>query len=304
MRTNVPASRLATSARTAYGASTVSADPTTAHAGITARARHTAAVPSPMTGGPPSAELASTAPTAPPRVVIAVRHGPFRTWIAGCIQGSGLDVEVGDLIDSLPRMTPRLPKVLITDEALIERPESHAMLKTFQAAEVPILLIAPLTRWARARGLAQAAGAEMFDYLTPSYPADLVRMRLRTALRVVRMEREEQASRIRLVEAERNRVVVQLAGTVAHRLKQPLAVAWGYLEILLEDPRELDAELARQLTEIYTALRTMDDVVNKLQRATTYQTRKYGGTMEILDIDEMPEGDAESVLEDSGDKTP
>jgi hypothetical protein len=29
------------------------------------------------------------------------------------------------------------------------------------------------------------------------------------------------------LELERNRVVVQLAGAVAHKLKQPLAVAWG-----------------------------------------------------------------------------
>ena len=39
------------------------------------------------------------------------------------------------------------------------------------------------------------------------------------------------------LELERNRVVAQLAGAVAHKLKQPLAVAWGYLELLFDDPR-------------------------------------------------------------------
>ena len=89
------------------------------------------------------------------------------------------------------------------------------------------------------------------------------------------------------LELERNRVVVQLAGAVAHKLKQPLAVAWGYLELLLDDPAAsvaLDATTRRYLTEIQDSLRTMDDVINKLQQATVYQTRPYAGSLEILDI--------------------
>jgi two-component system cell cycle response regulator len=90
------------------------------------------------------------------------------------------------------------------------------------------------------------------------------------------------------LEAERNRVVVQLAGAVAHKLKQPLAVAWGYLELLLDDPAasaSLDPTTQRYLAEIQDALRTMDDVINKLQQATVHHTRPYAGSQEILDLD-------------------
>jgi two-component system cell cycle response regulator len=88
------------------------------------------------------------------------------------------------------------------------------------------------------------------------------------------------------LELERNRVVVQLAGAVAHKLKQPLAVAWGYLELLLDDPNlDLAPSTVRYLREIQDSLRTMDDVINKLQQATTAQTRPYGGSLEILDLD-------------------
>ena len=88
-------------------------------------------------------------------------------------------------------------------------------------------------------------------------------------------------------ELERNRVVVHVAGAVAHKLKQPLAVAWGYLELLLDDPNiQLAPSTERYLQEIQDSLRTMDDVINKLQRVTTLQTRPYaGGTGEILDLD-------------------
>ena len=90
------------------------------------------------------------------------------------------------------------------------------------------------------------------------------------------------------LELERNRVVVQLAGAVAHKLKQPLAVAWGYLELLLDDAtasNHLDPTTRCYLDEIQAALRTMDDVINKLQQATVHHTRPYAGSLEILDLD-------------------
>ena len=91
------------------------------------------------------------------------------------------------------------------------------------------------------------------------------------------------------LELERNRVVVQLAGAVAHKLKQPLSVAWGDMELLLEQPRaDLDPTTLRYLHEINMSLRTMDEVVNKLQRATVAQTCQYGGSLEILDLDQAP----------------
>jgi two-component system cell cycle response regulator len=88
------------------------------------------------------------------------------------------------------------------------------------------------------------------------------------------------------LELERNRVVVQLAGAVAHKLKQPLAVAWGYLELLLDDPHQgLSPQTIAYLREIQESLHTMDAVINKLQQATTAQTRPYAGGTEILDLE-------------------
>ena len=41
----------------------------------------------------------------------------------------------------------------------------------------------------------------------------------------------------------------------------------------------------RYLREIQESLHTMDEVINKLQEATTHQTRPYAGGLEILDLD-------------------
>jgi signal transduction histidine kinase len=89
------------------------------------------------------------------------------------------------------------------------------------------------------------------------------------------------------LEVERNRVVVQLAGAVSHKLKQPLAVAWGYLELLLDDPgcnEDLAPSARMYLREIQDSLRTMDEIINQLQQVTTHKTRAYAGTLEILEL--------------------
>ncbi len=76
---------------------------------------------------------------------------------------------------------------------------------------------------------------------------------------------------------------MELAGAVSHQLKQPLAVAWGYLELLLDDPEvELDPKTLLYLKEIQDALRSMDGVVNKLQQAREYRTEPYAGDLTVL----------------------
>jgi signal transduction histidine kinase len=64
------------------------------------------------------------------------------------------------------------------------------------------------------------------------------------------------------------------AGAVAHKLKQPLAVAWGYVELLLDDPNcDLAPSMLHYLHEIETSLHCMDEIINKLQQATTNNSR-------------------------------
>ena len=86
----------------------------------------------------------------------------------------------------------------------------------------------------------------------------------------------------------RNRAVAHLAGAASHKLKQPLAVAWGYLELILDDPSTLDPTTLRYLREIQLAVQTMDEVVNRLQRATLHQTRPHLGGLNIVDLDDLP----------------
>jgi len=54
---------------------------------------------------------------------------------------------------------------------------------------------------------------------------------------------------------------------LAHQLKQPLAVAWGYLELLLEDPSLVPDPTARQyLQEISLSLQSMRECLDQERR--------------------------------------
>ena len=72
------------------------------------------------------------------------------------------------------------------------------------------------------------------------------------------------------------------AGAVAHKLKQPLAVAWGYLELILDDASTLDPMVLRYLREIQLAVQSMDDIVNRLQ------VPEYPRGRDILDLEHLP----------------
>jgi signal transduction histidine kinase len=72
------------------------------------------------------------------------------------------------------------------------------------------------------------------------------------------------------------------AGAVAHKLKQPLAVAWGYLELILDDSSTLDPTVLRYLHEIQLAVQSMDDLVNRLH------DQPYPSGRQRLDLEDLP----------------
>ncbi len=225
------------------------------------------------------------------RIVVAAQDGAVRSWLERCLAGSSVSLGWCADLAQVACLASGSVDALLVDETLLAPEGTGSPLALLQAARVPIVVIVGVDPdWQRARARLARAGGEVFDYLAAGDPLEIVTRRITTAVRVVHAEREEESLRAERLELERNRVVVQLAGAVAHKLKQPLSVAWGYLEMLLDEPmgddgRALDPLTLRYLEEIRQAVRTMDDVVNRLQRATVYQTRQYAGALEILNLD-------------------
>jgi len=88
-----------------------------------------------------------------------------------------------------------------------------------------------------------------------------------------------------LIEEERLKVLLQMAGATAHELNQPLMVLLGNIELIgkyKSDPEKLfDC-----VTAIEDAGNRISDIVKKIQTIRNYETKAYPDGSEIISIDQ------------------
>ena len=121
----------------------------------------------------------------------------------------------------------------------------------------------------------------------PAYLASIrditKRVRMENALEEAnRKILEQQAS---LVEEERLKVMLQMAGATAHELNQPLSVLLGNLELLeinSDDPKGF----SECLRDINASGKRIADTVKKIQNIRYYETRPRSTRGNIIDIDQ------------------
>ncbi|MCZ7567446.1 MAG: GAF domain-containing protein [Ardenticatenaceae bacterium] len=100
---------------------------------------------------------------------------------------------------------------------------------------------------------------------------------------------ELQSAQERLIEAERQKVAIQMAGAAAHELNQPLTVIIGYTSILLQRSDQSDPNYP-MLAILERNARKISEIVKRLSQITRYKTRDYAHDDTILDLrPESPE---------------
>ena len=131
-----------------------------------------------------------------------------------------------------------------------------------------------------------AAGAD--DYVTKPFNAHELKVRIRAGRRILEMQAE-------LMQREKLRGVLEMAGATCHEFNQPMQVVSGYCELLLKQVPE-DSRIHEQVRRILEAVRSMIEVTRKLQTITKYETREYIEGARIIDIDKASE-DVPGLLE-------
>ncbi len=106
-----------------------------------------------------------------------------------------------------------------------------------------------------------------------------------------RLEAKLSKAEEKLAEAEKQAVIVELAGTAAHELNQPLTSVMGYAELLKRRLKEEDAAW-RPVDIIYREAERMAEIVRKIGKITRYETKAYVGNSRIFDLDKAA-GDEE-----------
>ena len=80
----------------------------------------------------------------------------------------------------------------------------------------------------------------------------------------------------------------RLAGASSHEINQPLGVISGRAQLMLmrlADAPEMQGKLQRDIDEILSATRRIEELVERLHNITDYVTKPYVGGREILDVE-------------------
>jgi sigma-B regulation protein RsbU (phosphoserine phosphatase) len=119
------------------------------------------------------------------------------------------------------------------------------------------------------------AGAD--DYVTKPFNPHELKVRIRAGRRILEMQAE-------LMQREKLRGVLEMAGATCHEFNQPMQVISGYCELLLKQVPKGD-QVYNQVSKILDAVDSMIKVTRKLQSITRYETREYIKGSMIIDID-------------------
>lgn len=88
-----------------------------------------------------------------------------------------------------------------------------------------------------------------------------------------------------IIEEERLKVILEMAGATAHELNQPLMVLLNGIE-LMEVDQDTPEEFEKHLSMVKDAGKKIANIVKKIQRVRHYETRPYAGGSEIVNLDQ------------------
>ena len=140
----------------------------------------------------------------------------------------------------------------------------------------------------------QALQEGAMDYLVKgSFSAEQLQRAVGNAIEKVQMRNALEEQRKRLLEAERQRVMIESLGAACHHLGQPLTVIRTYLG-MMQDQEETPEQL-QMIKQCLQAADSLADVVHKLQNVGSYRTVSYlqsqagnaSDSVRIIDIDSV-----------------
>jgi two-component system sensor histidine kinase/response regulator len=131
----------------------------------------------------------------------------------------------------------------------------------------------------------EAMKAGVSDYLVKGrITPDSLRLVISNALQKFEMQQKIDEQRATLLDAERQRVMMESVGAACHHFAQPLTTMLSNLEMLARDGAIQEPEKSRMLQQCLQAAEMMKMILNKFQQVNEYRTRPYLDDEKILDI--------------------
>ena len=131
----------------------------------------------------------------------------------------------------------------------------------------------------------EAMKAGVSDYLVKGrITPDSLRLVISNALQKFEMQQKIDAQRATLLDAERQRVMMESVGAACHHFAQPLTTMLSNLELLARDGAIEESDKNLMLQQCLRAAEMMKMILNRFQQVNEYRTRPYLDDAKILDI--------------------
>jgi DNA-binding response OmpR family regulator len=145
----------------------------------------------------------------------------------------------------------------------------------------------------------EALKAGISDYLVKGrITPDTLRLVISNAVQKFEMQQKIEEQRLALLDAERQRVMMESVGAACHHFAQPLTTMLGSLQILAEAEDIEGPEKRKMLQLCLKAAEMMRTILNRFQQVSEYRTRPYLSDAKILDIGLDSICGAPEILED------
>lgn len=127
--------------------------------------------------------------------------------------------------------------------------------------------------------------AGVSDYLVKGrITPDSLRLVISNALQKFDMQQKIDEQGAALLDAERQRVMMESVGAACHHFAQPLTTMLSNLEMLVRGQGIDESDKSLMLQQCLRAADMMRVILNKFQHVREYRTRPYLADAKILDI--------------------
>jgi two-component system sensor histidine kinase/response regulator len=131
----------------------------------------------------------------------------------------------------------------------------------------------------------EAMKAGVSDYLVKArITPDSLRLVISNALQKFKMQMEIEEQRRALLDADRQRVMMESVGAACHHFAQPLTTMLSHLQMLAKGEGIEESKRKLMLEQCLKAAEIMRTILNKFQEVREYRTRPYLADAKILDI--------------------
>ena len=131
----------------------------------------------------------------------------------------------------------------------------------------------------------EAMKAGVSDYLVKGrITPDSLRLVISNALQKFEMQQKIEDQRAALLDAERQRVMMESVGAACHHFAQPLTTMLSNLEMLARGEGIEESDKRLMLGQCLKAAEMMRTILHKFQEVHEYRTRPYLADAKILDI--------------------